>query len=231
MLHKRAIAIFILLAGIIISAFSSGSDESEQLAENKPQGSFPNPPMQKLAENPGTEAAVFAGGCFWGVEGVFEELDGVRDVVSGYSGGSSETANYNAVSFGISQHAEAVRIEFDPSVVSYATLLKVFFHVAHDPTQLNYQGPDRGTQYRSEIFYLDEAQKNLALEYIALLDKAGVFPDKIVTELSPLDTFYLAEDYHQDFMMLNPEYPYIVYWDRPKVEFLRYEYPELLKND
>jgi len=229
-MKKRPIFISILIAAIVFSVFPSGSEESGDSAESRPDIPFPDPQVLTLAENSGTETAVFAGGCFWGVEAVFEHLNGVKDVVSGYSGGSRETAEYYAVGSGTTGHAESVRIEYDPSVISYATLLKIFFHVAHDPTQLNYQGPDHGTQYRSAIFYTDEEQKEIAAKYIELLDDEGVFPERIVTELSPLDAFYPAEDYHQNFMMLNPNYPYIVYWDRPKVEFLESEYPDLLKK-
>lgn len=230
MQNKKTIFLSALIAISIFSAFPSASKESIQAAEIPANEMFPDPPAQTLAENPGTAVAVLAGGCFWGVEAVFEELKGVKDVVSGYSGGSKETAEYHTVGSGTTGHAESVRIEYDPSVITFGTLLKIFFHVAHDPTELNYQGPDRGTQYRSVIFYMNDEQKNIADQYIAILDNAGVFPDKIVTELHPFEAFYPAEDYHQNFMMLNPDYPYIVYWDRPKVEFLESEYPEFLKD-
>ncbi|WP_028974225.1 peptide-methionine (S)-S-oxide reductase MsrA [Spirochaeta cellobiosiphila] len=168
------------------------------------------------------ETAVFAGGCFWGVEGVYEQLKGVLDVHSGYAGGSEKTAHYNMVSSGATGHAESVQIIYDPSIISYKTLLEVFFTVAHDPTQLNYQGPDRGTQYRSAIFYVNEQQRQEAERYIKA-DKRD-----IVTLVSPLKKFYMAEKYHQDFMRLNPDYPYIRYWDLPKIVELKAQYPELL---
>lgn len=193
------------------------------------QADFPKPPPAAPAAPGTTETAVLAGGCFWGMEGVFERLQGVEDVVSGYSGGSARTAHYELVGTGTTGHAESIRIVFDPSQVSYGTLLEVFFSVAHDPTELNYQGPDHGSQYRSAIFYANEAQKRVAEEYIRELDKAGVYRKPIVTQVVPLEAFYPAEEYHQDFMDRNPDYPYIVYWDRPKVEQLKKEFPQLLR--
>lgn len=175
-----------------------------------------------------TERAVFAGGCFWGVEAVFEQLQGVLDVDSGYSGGEAETASYYAVGSGSTGHAEAVEIIYDPQRISYETLLKVFFTVAHDPTQLNYQGPDHGTQYRSAVFYLNQSQKDLTENYIKELNASAVYKDKIVTEVVPLEAFYIAEDYHQDFLRLNPGHPYITYWDIPKLVDLKERYPNLL---
>jgi peptide-methionine (S)-S-oxide reductase len=189
---------------------------------------FPAPPVEPKAK-PGTMAtAVLAGGCFWGIEGVFERLKGVKDVVAGYSGGEKEAAQYELVSTGTTGHAESVRIEYDPAAVTFGTLLKVFFSVAHDPTQLNYQGPDHGTQYRSVVFYGTPEQKRVAEEYIRTLDSAKVFPAKIVTQVVPLKAFYPAEAYHQHFMDNNPDYPYIVFWDKPKVEHLNRAYPELV---
>jgi peptide-methionine (S)-S-oxide reductase len=162
------------------------------------------------------------------MEGVFERLKGVQDVVSGYSGGHADTAYYELVSTGNTGHAESIQITYDPSKVSYGTLLKVFFSVAHDPTQYNYQGPDGGSQYRSVIFYATEQQKGVAEEYIRTLDAAKVFPKPIVTQLMPLVAFYPAEDYHQNFMDNNPDYRYIVQWDLPKIENLKRLYPDLL---
>ena len=162
------------------------------------------------------------------MEAVFEELDGVMDVQSGYSGGDASTASYNQIGSGKTGHAESVQIVFDPEKISYETLLEVFFRVAHDPTQLNYQGPDHGSQYRSAIFYSSADQEKTAREMISRLDRQKAYPEKIVTELAPLDQFYPAEDYHQDFMRLNPTHPYITHWDLPKVEHLRKDYPELL---
>jgi peptide-methionine (S)-S-oxide reductase len=193
---------------------------------------FPDPPAGATTmTKPGSpEVAVLAGGCFWGMEGVFERLKGVVDVVSGYSGGEAGTAHYHMVGTGTTGHAESVRIAFDPAQISFGTLLKVFFSVAHDPTQLNYQGPDHGTQYRSAIFYASAEQKRISEEYIRILDAAKVFPDRIVTQVVPLKEFYPAEDYHQNFMDNNPGYPYIVFWDVPKVEHLVKLYPELVSR-
>jgi peptide-methionine (S)-S-oxide reductase len=175
--------------------------------------------------------AVLAGGCFWGIEAVFEHIKGVTNAVSGYAGGSAETADYQRVSSGTTGHAEAVQITYDPAQVSYGTLLKVFFSVAHDPTQLNRQGPDIGTQYRSAIFYADEEQARVAKTYIEQLKSEKVFPRPIVTQVVALQKFYPAEEYHQDYMKHNPNQPYIVIHDRPKVEHLKKEFPELYRNN
>jgi len=176
----------------------------------------------------GTQTAVLAGGCFWGVEGVFERLKGVIDATSGYSGGEKDTASYEIVSTGATGHAESVQIRYDPTRISYGTILKVFFTIVHDPTELNYQGPDHGTQYRSAIFYANDGQKQVAEAYIKALDAAGVYPQKIVTQVVPLKAFYAAEEYHQHFLDRNPNYPYIAYWDMPKIENLKRTYPDLM---
>jgi peptide-methionine (S)-S-oxide reductase len=189
---------------------------------------FPNPPAEKAARPGTTETAVLAGGCFWGMEGVFERLKGVTDVVSGYSGGHVRNPSYELVSSGTTGHAESIRITFDPSVISYGTLLKVYFSVAHDPTELNHQGPDYGTQYRSAIFYTSPEQKRVADEYIRALDKAKVFPSPIVTQVVPFQAFYRAEEYHQHYMDKNPDSTYIIVWDKPKVAALERLYPNLL---
>jgi peptide-methionine (S)-S-oxide reductase len=173
------------------------------------------------------DTAVFAGGCFWGVEAVFDHVKGVQDVISGYAGGNSASPSYADVGTGETGHAESVRVVYDPAVVSYATLMRVFFSVAHDATQLNRQGPDVGTQYRSAIFFRDEHQKKEAESYIAQLTKARYYPAPIVTEVAPLDRFYPAEEYHQDYMARHPYDPYIVYHDRPKLERLKKGFPEL----
>jgi peptide-methionine (S)-S-oxide reductase len=173
------------------------------------------------------QTAVLAGGCFWGTQGVFEHVKGVRKVLAGYSGGERSTAEYETVSTGTTGHAESIQITFDPAVVSYADLLRVFFSVAHDPTELNRQGPDTGTQYRSEIFYADESQQKTALAYIAQLQQARVFSHPIVTRVDPLKGFYPAEGYHQDFLVRNPRYPYIVFNDLPKIANLQRELPEI----
>lgn len=176
------------------------------------------------------QTAVLAGGCFWGVQGVFEHLNGVRRVLSGYAGGNRNTAIYEVVSGGRTGHAESVEVRFDPEVVTYGEILHVFFSVAHDPTQLNRQGPDSGTQYRSAIFYSDEAQQKIAQAYIAQLDKAGVYRRPIVTRVDPVTGFYAAEDYHQDFLLKNPTYPYIVINDLPKVRSFAKILPALYQS-
>ena len=181
----------------------------------------------RLATTTGERTAVIAGGCFWGIEAVFEHVKGVKSVTSGYSGGAANTAHYEMVSDGDTGHAESVRITYDPSQVSYGQLLKVFFAVAHDPTELNRQGPDSGTQYRSAIFYGDEEQKRIAAAYVAQLNQARVFPRPIVTQIVALNAFYEAEIYHQDYVSHNPNQPYIVINDLPKVENLRKLLPQL----
>ena len=178
----------------------------------------------KVAGSP--QIAVLAGGCFWGVQGAFQHVRGVSKVLSGYAGGEASTAHYETVGSGRTGHAESVQITFDPAEVSYGELLQIFFSVIHDPTQLNRQGPDTGTQYRSAIFYTSDAQKKVADDYIAQLNKAGVFKRPIVTRVDPLAGFYAAEGYHQDFLFNNPKYPYIVYNDLPKVENLKRIFPE-----
>ncbi len=176
-----------------------------------------------------TQRVVLAGGCFWGMQLVFESLRGVDRVVAGYSGGEADTAQYETVSTGSTGHAESVEITYDPARISFKQLLDVYFLVAHDPTQLNRQGPDEGTQYRSEIFYTTAAQRTEALAYIAHLDKQHVYPSKIVTVVAPLRGFYAAEAYHQDFAVHNPQNPYIVFNDIPKMHKLRQEFPQLVK--
>jgi len=173
------------------------------------------------------QRAVFAGGCFWGVEAVFEHVKGVIDVKSGYAGGTKETANYDAVSNGETKHAESVEVTFDPAVVTYEKLLEIFFSVAHDPTELNRQGPDIGPQYRSAIFITDAMQEKIARAAIAELNASKVFKKSVVTEVVPLIVFFAAEDYHQDFMKKNPDHPYIVYHDLPKVAALKKQFPVL----
>jgi peptide-methionine (S)-S-oxide reductase len=177
-----------------------------------------------------TQTAVLAGGCFWGVEGVFEHMRGVRKVVSGYAGGESSTATYEKTSTGRTGHAESVQITFDPNEVSYGDILRVFFSVAHDPTQLNRQGPDTGPQYRSAIFYASDAQRDLARSYIAELNQSGEFNREIVTEVDPLEGFYPAESYHQDFMAKNPRHPYVLINDLPKIRELKRLYPEYYRE-
>jgi peptide-methionine (S)-S-oxide reductase len=177
------------------------------------------------------QTAVLAGGCFWGVEGVFEHVRGVRKVLSGYAGGEKSTAEYHAVGSGRTGHAESVKITFDPREISYGEILRIFFSVAHDPTQLNRQGPDTGTQYRSAIFYADNAQRDIAKAYIGQLNGSGVFQRAIVTRVDPLEGFYPAESYHQDFIARNPKYPYVVINDLPKIRNLKQEFPDLYRED
>lgn len=177
-----------------------------------------------------TQTAVVAGGCFWGVEGVFEHMRGVQSVVSGYAGGDSNTASYEKIGTGRTGHAESVQIKFDPKEVSYGDILRVFFSVAHDPTQLNRQGPDTGPQYRSVIFYASDAQRDIARSYIADLNKSGRFPRAIVTRVDPLEAFYPAETYHQDFIAHNPRHPYVVFNDLPKIRELKRLYPEYYRE-
>ncbi len=176
------------------------------------------------------ETAVFAGGCFWGVQAVFQHTRGVLNAVSGYAGGQQETAHYASVGTGRTGHAESVQISYDPKQISYGKLLQVYFSVAHDPTQLDRQGPDFGTQYRSAVFYMNASQKEVAERYVAQLDAAKLFPGRIVTQLTPLSAFYPAEAYHQDYATLNPHSPYIARFDLPKIANLKNLMPELYRD-
>ena len=184
----------------------------------------------RLPPAKGEQIAVFAGGCFWGVDAVFKHVKGVSSVVSGYSGGGAATARYGVVSTGTTGHAESVKITYDPSQISYSELLRIFFSVAHDPTQLNRQGPDVGSQYRSAIFYATGAEKESAQAYIDQLNKAGVFSGPIVTQLAPFERFYPAEDYHQNYLARHPDQPYIVFNDLPKLKRLQEQFPALYKQ-
>ena len=175
----------------------------------------------------GEQVAVFAGGCFWGVDAVFKHVRGVSRVVSGYAGGGAATAQYQIVSTGTTGHAESVQISYDPAQISYSRLLQIFFSVAHDPTELNRQGPDVGTQYRSAIFYANEAQKKVALSYVDQLSQAKVFSRPIVTQVVPLHDFYPAEEYHQNFLARHPHHPYILLYDLPKLRQLQKQFPAL----
>jgi peptide-methionine (S)-S-oxide reductase len=193
--------------------------------------SFPEPAVDTPASSMhGKQVAVLAGGCFWGVEGVFERVKGVTDVVSGFSGGDKSTAHYERVSEGDTGHAESVKITYDPEKISYGQLLMVYFSVAHDPTELNRQGPDSGTQYRSAIFYMNDDQKRVAEAYISQLNAAHVYSRPIVTQVVPFKGFYAAEAYHQHFLDNNPNYPYIVYNDLPKIAALKKEFPQMCKR-
>jgi peptide-methionine (S)-S-oxide reductase len=196
-----------------------------------PRMPFPKPAVDEpLAAAKSQETAVLAGGCFWGVQAVFEHLRGVTLATAGYSGGRINSPSYEMVSSGLTGHAESVSITFDPSQITYGQILMVYFAVAHDPTQLNRQGPDAGSQYRSAIFYSDEQQKHIAEAYVAQLDAATVYPQKIVTKIVPFEAFYRAEEYHQDYLDNHPNDPYIVYNDLPKLERLKQQFPELYKK-
>ena len=191
---------------------------------------IPSPLVDAPAAAGGPEVAVLAGGCFWGLQGMFEHVRGVTKVVAGYSGGEAATAHYEMVGSETTGHAESVQITFDPKQISYGQLLQLFFSVAHDPTQLDRQGPDRGPSYRSEIFYATPDQERVARAYFAQLTKANVFKSPIVTKIEPLKAFYPAEDYHQDYLIHNPNQPYIVYNDLPKIAALKRVYPQLYRS-
>lgn len=195
-------------------------------------GEFPDPQIDTAPpkDSTGTQTAILAGGCFWCVEAVLKELDGVLEVLSGYSGGTAQTADYEAVCSGRTGHAEAVQVRFDPTRISYGQLLKVFFSVAHDPTQLNRQGADQGTQYRSAIFYTDDEQKRVAEAYIRQLNEAGAYDAPIVTQVVPLEAFYEAEAYHQDYAARHPMQPYVLFTAAPKVTKLRKNFADRLKS-
>jgi peptide-methionine (S)-S-oxide reductase len=182
-----------------------------------------------LAHTPGKQTAVFAGGCFWGTQSVFERVKGVLDTKAGYAGGSAATATYDQVTTETTGHAESVQVTYDPSKITYGKLLQIFFSVGHDPTQLNRQGPDVGTSYRSAIFYTNEEQRKISQAYIAQLDGAKVFPKAIVTQVVSLKGFYDAESYHQDYALHNPENPYILVCDKPKIDALKVQFPELFQ--
>ncbi|OAJ54767.1 peptide-methionine (S)-S-oxide reductase [Paraburkholderia ginsengiterrae] len=192
---------------------------------------IPPPAQDEKAGAAHSETAVFAGGCFWGVQGVFEHVRGVRQVASGYTGGAASTAQYETVSEGDTGHAESVQITYDPTQITYGRLLQIFFSVAHNPTELNRQGPDEGTQYRSAIFPVNAAQRDIAQSYIAQIDKAHVFGGPVVTRVENFKGFYPAENYHQNFLALHPDYPYIAINDLPKVTDLKKMFPDLYRND
>lgn len=216
----RVFLLFLMLGGALACAARTASS-----------GAFPGPAADApLATSHGQQTAVFSGGCFWGIQAVFQHVKGVIRATSGYSGGSAATAEYEVVSTGETGHAESVKVDYDPAAITYGQLLKVFFSVAHDPTQLNRQGPDSGTQYRSVIFYANEEQKQIAESYISQLEKAKSFPRPIVTQVVPLKAFYEAEAYHQDYATLHPDNPYIAINDAPKVEHLREQFSDLYKK-
>jgi peptide-methionine (S)-S-oxide reductase len=216
---SRMSALFLMIAIGGVAACNAG---------DRPAASIPSPAVDDaLATTKSQQTAVVAGGCFWGIQAVFQHVKGVTSATSGYSGGEAGTAEYERVSNGDTGHAESVRITYDPSQVTYGQLLRVFFSVAHDPTELNRQGPDTGTQYRSSIFYSNDEQKRIAEAYIAQLEKAKVYLRPIVTQVVALKAFYPAEAYHQDYAARHPDNPYIVYNDAPKVANLRQQFPDL----
>jgi peptide-methionine (S)-S-oxide reductase len=210
----------LLLGALALSACALGAE---------PATVIPAPTVDNPKVAGPTQTAVLAGGCFWGVQGVYQHVRGVKKVLSGYAGGDKSTAQYRTVGTGRTGHAESVEIQFDPKLISYGELLQIYFSVAHDPTQLNRQGPDVGTQYRSAIFYNDDSQQKIAESYIAQLDKAKVFERPIVTKVSADTGFYAAEDYHQDFLVLNPSNPYIAINDLPKVRNLEKLFPHVYR--
>jgi peptide-methionine (S)-S-oxide reductase len=196
----------------------------------EPEGTFPAPTVDaNLSVKAGTETAVFSGGCFWGIQGVFQHVKGVQQATSGYAGGTVENPYYELVSSGNTGHAESVRVVFDPSQITYGKLLMIFFSVAHDPTQKDRQGPDIGTQYRSMVFYSSEEQKRIVESYIAQINAARVYARAIATEVVPYSAFYQAEDYHQNYLAKHPSDPYIAFNDQPKIERLKRSYPELYR--
>lgn len=210
-----------LISGIIVPAF----------AFSLMGAAFPDPPAEPLAPAGAKKAiAVLAGGCFWGMQGVFEHVKGVTDTTVGYSGGEKKTAQYEVVSTGRTGHAESIQIAYDPSVITYGQLLKIYFSIAHDPTTLNRQHNDEGTQYRSEIFYADDNQKDIAQKYIQQLDAAKVFKSPIVTKVEPLKGFYPAEEHHQHYLDHNPTDGYIQYFDLPMIAQLKKVYPDMYKR-
>ena len=212
------------LVGLMLTALLGCAQAEERAVV------IPAPAFDETPSGAATATAVLAGGCFWGVQGVFQRVQGVLKAVSGYAGGKQETAHYEKVGSGVTGHAETVQITYDPSKITYGKLLQIYFSVAHDPTQLNRQGPDHGTQYRSTIFPVDAKQREIAEKYIAQLDSAHVFPKKIVTTLEDGKTFYPAEAYHQDFLVRNPDYPYIAINDIPKVRNLSKLFPDLYRT-
>jgi peptide-methionine (S)-S-oxide reductase len=219
--EPRLLAIVVLIAGTWIAP---SAPAQEGIA-------IPPPAKAASSGGAGTEVAVLAGGCFWGVQGVFQHVEGVRNAVSGYAGGAAATARYRMVGSGRTGHAEAVEVTFDPEQIGFGDILHIFFSVAHDPTELNRQGPDIGPQYRSAIFPRSETQARIARDYIAQLDVAGLYDSRIVTTVEPGRTFFPAEDYHQDYMTLNPATPYVVHNDLPKIERLKRLFPHLFRDD
>lgn len=224
--HSRRTAVKLLAVFCLTSAVLLSPMQASEINRV-----IPLPAAEAAASAGDTETAVIAGGCFWGVQAVFQHMKGVSNAVSGYAGGTQQTARYDAVSSGATTHAEAVRITFDPKQISYGQILQIFFSVAHDPTQLNRQGPDSGTQYRSAIFPENAEQEKVAKAYIDQLNKAGIFKAAIVTKVTPGERFYPAEAYHQNYLKLHPSQPYIVFNDLPKIESLKRVYPDVYRPE
>jgi peptide-methionine (S)-S-oxide reductase len=223
--HVRStllVSVLLIAAGVSLAVLRSTAEVARTI---------PAPAIDEQAGEGASEVAVLAGGCFWGVQGVFQHVDGVTNAVSGYAGGEQKTAHYEMVGSGRTGHAESVRITFDPRKISYGRILQIYFSVAHDPTQLDRQGPDVGTQYRSAIFPVNPEQARIAKAYIAQLNQARVFNAAIVTKTEPDREFYAAEDYHQDFLTRHPGHPYIVYNDLPKIDDLKRLFPETYRAD
>jgi peptide-methionine (S)-S-oxide reductase len=220
---SRSRSLFLLLVAATVLFVLSALHNSTQAATALPDAALDD----KLAPQKGHATLVLAGGCFWGLQAVFEHVKGVNHVTAGYSGGTLKNPNYEQVSSGETGHAESIEINYDPAKITLGTLLKIFFSVAHDPTQLNRQGPDTGTQYRSVIFFNSEDQQRIAQAYVKQLDDTKLFPDRIVTQIVPFVAFYRAEDYHQDYAAHHPENPYIAQCDAPKVKHLREQFPNL----
>ena len=220
-----------LLGGALLLAAGAALLMPRSFAAEQAHVIAPPAVDEQAGQSGATEVAVLAGGCFWGVQGVFQRVKGVTSAVSGYVGGDKGSAHYQMVGSGGTGHAESVRITYDPSKISYGRLLQIYFSVAHDPTQLNRQGPDVGTQYRSAIFPANAEQARIAKAYIAQLNQSRVYPAAIVTKIEPDHEFYAAEDYHQDFLTTHPTYPYIVYNDLPKIEDLKRIFPDIYRTD
>jgi peptide-methionine (S)-S-oxide reductase len=227
-LARRSLGALLLLG--LLGALWQVRVHAAEPATVIPAPAIDTPKEQSKPGTPGLQTIVLAGGCFWGVQAVFQHVKGVTQALSGYAGGTKETAIYEAVSSGRTGHAESVQVTFDPRQISYGRILQIYFSVAHDPTQLNRQGPDTGPQYRSAIFYRDDSQKSVAQAYIAQLDKAGVFKRPIVTQINQLTEFYPAEAYHQDYATLHPTSPYIAHNDLPKVENLQHVFADLYRD-
>jgi peptide-methionine (S)-S-oxide reductase len=219
---KLAGAAALVLGAVAVQRVANSAEAATQV---------PPPAQDEKVTATHSETAVFAGGCFWGVQGVFEHVRGVKQVAAGYSGGAASTAQYETVSGGDTGHAESVQITYDPTQITYGRLLQIFFSVAHNPTELDYQGPDHGTQYRSAVFPVNPEQRIVAQAYIAQLDKAHVFSQPVVTRVENFKGFYPAENYHQNFLVLHPDYPYIAINDLPKVTDLKKMFPDLYRND